>query len=199
MKKYAILLIMSALLFTGCGDTETPTAGEFAKGESEGEAREIVALLAKFAPTEIGVEDAGIPEKHRGVIKKLVEAAVILDELFLLQVVDECPYTIEYTYSDNGKEFKGTGEHAFVKACNELNIGQKFTRIKRPQTNGKAERVIRTIMEMWHQQETFKDRKTRHFSLLRFINFYNTVKPHKGIDDLTPYEKLLDHFYGLKV
>ncbi|MCP3178346.1 DDE-type integrase/transposase/recombinase, partial [Desulfuromonas sp. KJ2020] len=38
-------------------------------------------------------------------------------ELFLRQVVDECPYTIEYTYSDNGKEFKGTGEHAFVKAC----------------------------------------------------------------------------------
>ncbi|MDW7756246.1 MAG: integrase core domain-containing protein, partial [Desulfuromonadales bacterium] len=118
---------------------------------------------------------------------------------FLRQVVDECPYTIEYTYSDNGKEFKGTGEHAFVKACSELGIGQKFTRIGRPQTNGKAERVIRTIMEMWHQQETFKDRKNRHFSLLRFINFYNTVKPHKGIDDLTPYEKLLDHFYGLKV
>jgi transposase InsO family protein len=120
-------------------------------------------------------------------------------ELFLRQVVDECPYTIEYTYSDNGKEFKGVGDHAFVKACTELGIGQKFTRVNRPQTNGKAERVIHTIMEMWHQQETFKDRKSRQFSLLRFVNFYNTVKPHKGIDDLTPYEKLLDHFYGLKV
>jgi hypothetical protein len=36
-------------------------------------------------------------------------------ELFLRQVADECPYTIEYTYSDNGKEFKGNNEHAFVK------------------------------------------------------------------------------------
>lgn len=120
-------------------------------------------------------------------------------EIFLRQVVDECPYTVEYTYSDNGKEYKGTDSHAFVKACTDLGIGQKFTRVKRPQTNGKAERVIRTLMEMWHQKEVFKDRDNRHISLLRFINFYNTVKPHKGIDNMTPYEKLLDYFYGDKV
>lgn len=120
-------------------------------------------------------------------------------ELFLRQVADECPYTIEYTYSDNGKEFKGISQHAFVAACTELGIGQKFTRIARPQTNGKAERVIRTIMEMWHQKEIFRDRKSRQVSLLRFINFYNTVKPHKGIDNMTPYEKLIDYFYGEKV
>jgi hypothetical protein len=59
-------------------------------------------------------------------------------ELFLRQVADECPYTIEYTYSDNGKEFKGTSRHAFVKACADLDIGQKFTRVKRPQTNGRT-------------------------------------------------------------
>jgi hypothetical protein len=59
--------------------------------------------------------------------------------------------------------------------------------------------VIRTIMEMWHQQETFRDRKGRQISLLRFINFYNTVKPHKGIADMTPYEKLLAYFYGQEV
>ncbi len=111
-------------------------------------------------------------------------------------MVDECPYTIEYTYSDNGKEFKGAGKHAFVTACCQLGIGQKFTRINRPQTNGKAERVIRTIMQMWHQHEVFKDRKSRQISLLRFINYYNTVKPHKGIDNMTPYEKLIEYFYN---
>jgi len=120
-------------------------------------------------------------------------------ELFLRQVADECPYTIEYTYSDNGKEFKGASKHAFVTACSQLGIGQKFTRINRPQTNGKAERVIRTIMEMWHQQEIFRDRKSRQISLLRFINFYNTVKPHKGIDNMTPYEKLIEYFYEPEV
>jgi len=115
---------------------------------------------------------------------------------FLQQVLDELPYTLEYAYSDNGKEYKGTDSHEFVKLCRESGAGQKFTRCNRPQTNGKAERVIRTLMEMWHMQEQFKDRKQRQISLLRFINFYNTVKPHKGIDGMTPYEKLFEHFYG---
>ena len=66
----------------------------------------------------------------------------------LEQVIDECAYTIEYAYSDNGKEYKGATDHAFVKLCTQHNIGQKFTRINRPQTNGKAERVIRTLMEI---------------------------------------------------
>jgi transposase InsO family protein len=49
-------------------------------------------------------------------------------------------------------------------------IGQKFTRINRPQTNGKAERVIRTLMDMWHSKIHFKDCADRRIQLLRFIN-----------------------------
>jgi hypothetical protein len=83
-----VIIVATALVFalSGCSDTGKPVTGESAKGESEGKESEIEALLAKFAPTEIGVEDIGIPEKHRGVIKKLVEAAVIIDDLFLVQV-----------------------------------------------------------------------------------------------------------------
>jgi transposase InsO family protein len=113
---------------------------------------------------------------------------------FLKQVLEECPYTVECTYSDNGKEFKGNAEHAFVLVCTANDIGQKFTRPARPQTNGKAERVIRTLMEMWYAHQTFTDREDRKRSLARFINFYNTVKPHKGIDNHTPYEKLQIYF-----
>ncbi len=113
---------------------------------------------------------------------------------FLKQTIYQCPYTIEYTYSDNGKEYKGTSDHAFVSVCREFGIGQRFTKAKRPQTNGKAERVIRTLMEMWHQKTTFTSREHRNQELIRFINYYNTVKPHKGIDDLTPYEKLTEYF-----
>ena len=114
---------------------------------------------------------------------------------FLEQVVKECPYTIEYTYSDNGKEFKGTETHEFVRVCQENNIGQKFTRVARPQTNGKAERVIRTIMELWHEQTEFKDRDNRNRDLKRFINFYNTVRPHSSIGNATPLEKLENYFF----
>ena len=118
---------------------------------------------------------------------------------FLRQVIVECPYLIEIVYSDNGTEYRGTADHEFVKTCRENSSEQRFTRVKRPQTNGKAERVIRTLLEMWHNKIEFKNRSHRQKELVRFINFYNTVKPHKGIDNLTPHEKLTEYFYPQSV
>jgi len=109
-------------------------------------------------------------------------------------VIAQCPYTVECVYSDNGKEYKGTDSHAFVSACIQHGIAQKFTRVARPQTNGKAERVIRTLMEMWHEKEVFADATSRAISLNRFVNFYNTVKPHKALNNSTPYEILEIYF-----
>ena len=70
-------------------------------------------------------------------------------------VAKPCPYLIECIYSDNGSEYKGAADHPFGVTCFENGINQKFTRPVRPQTNGKAERVIRTIMEMWHDKQQF--------------------------------------------
>lgn len=112
---------------------------------------------------------------------------------FLRQVIEEAPYTIECAYSDNGTEYKGSADHDFVACAKNNNIAQKFTQINRPQTNGKAERVIRTLMEGWHH-ERFANREDRRKQLCRFINYYNAVKPHAGINNSTPYECLLDYF-----
>lgn len=113
---------------------------------------------------------------------------------FLAQVIEECPYTIECAYSDNGTEYKGTHAHSFVALCKAQGIGQKFTKVRRPQTNGKAERVIKTLMEMWHEKHIFESRQDRQMALARFVNFYNTVKPHTGINNMTPYELLTEYF-----
>ena len=117
-------------------------------------------------------------------------------KLFLDQVIEECAYSIECYYTDNGTEYKGVpGHHRFMKNCEENNIAQRFTRVRTPQTNGKAERVIRTIMEMWHNKTKFTSSAHRKNELKRFINYYNLVKPHKGIDGLTPIEKLIEYFF----
>jgi transposase InsO family protein len=113
-------------------------------------------------------------------------------------VSKHCPYSLDYLYSDNRKEFKGTTAHALVKVCLANDIGQKFTRVSRPQTNAKAERVIRTLMDMWHEKIEFTDSEHRRVELNRFINFYNTAKPHKGLQNRTPYE-ILDHYFSQKV
>jgi len=97
MRIVIMLAAALGLALAGCGEAKAPEeepakkepAAETAEKKVEEpveEADPMKELLAKFAPTEIGVPDAKIPEKHRGVVKKLVEAAEILDELFLLQV-----------------------------------------------------------------------------------------------------------------
>lgn len=117
-------------------------------------------------------------------------------ERFLTQVLAECPYTIEQIYSDNGLEYRGNpGHHAFMKLCQANKIEQRFTKVKHPYTNGKAERVIRTLLEQWHYQTIFKSRTHRKVELIRFVNWYNTVKPHKGIENRTPMEQLINYFY----
>lgn len=116
-------------------------------------------------------------------------------ERFLHQVIEECPYTIEQAYSDNGLEYRGNEAHAFAKLCRDSKIEQRFTKVRTPRTNGKAERAVRTLIEMWHRKTRFANREHRKKELIRFVNFYNTVKPHKGIDNMTPLEKLLSYFY----
>ena len=138
----------------------------------------------------VGIDDCS-RELYAGIFPDKTQQSAAA---FLGQVVEECPYTVECAYSDNGTEYKGTSTHAFVALCREQGIGQKFTRVKRPQTNGKAERVIKTLLDMWHEQNRFDSRADRRIGLARFVNFYNTVKPHKGINNLTPYELLTDYF-----
>ena len=106
----------------------------------------------------------------------------------------QCPYQIDCAYSDNGTEFKGIGDHAFVTAFWQQGIGQKFTRVNRSKTNGKAERVINTLMDMWHSQFSFKYNVDLRIQLLCFINFCDTVKPHKGLSNATPYEIFTAYF-----
>jgi len=119
---------------------------------------------------------------------------------FLEQVLEECPYTIEQYYTDNGKEYRGDPEHhAFMILCREQKIEQRFTKVKTPRTNGKAERVIKTIMDLWHSKTHFSSSAHRKNELRRFINYYNGVKPHKGIGGLTPEEKLIEYFYPEKL
>lgn len=122
--------------------------------------------------------------------KKQESTAMVLEHF-----IDQCPYTIEKILTDNGREYKGKDTHEFVKLCEQHSITQAYTRVKRPQTNGKAERFIRTLMDMRHTKTQFRDREHRKQSLRRFINWYNMTKPHATLDWLTPYEYLYRFYY----
>lgn len=117
--------------------------------------------------------------------------------IFLETLIEVVPYKIECAYSDNGTEFKGTAHHDFVWVCNHNGIEQRFTRVKRPQTNGKAERVIRTILEEWLYKNTFYSREERRRSLQQFVYYYNQKRPHHALkvngQKLTPCQTIQNY------
>ena len=53
---------------------------------------------------------------------------------------------------------------------------------------------IRTLMEMWHGKQSFDSLEHRQKELCRFVNFYNTVKPHRSLNGDTPFEVLQAYF-----
>ncbi|WP_336278369.1 integrase core domain-containing protein [Moraxella bovis] len=63
---------------------------------------------------------------------------------------------------------------------------------------------IRTLMELWHDKHEFVSSEHRKQELTRFLNFYNTVRPHSSLtkkDEITgktltftPYEWLKFYF-----
>lgn len=78
-------------------------------------------------------------------------------------------------------------------------IEQSFTKVKTLRVNGKAERVIKTIMELWHPKILFASPEHRQKERKRFINFFNGVRPHKGIGDLMLEGKRIRYFYPEKL
>lgn len=130
-----------------------------------------------------------------------VYAAVMPDKTdesaagFLDEVLTVSPVPIQAVMTDNGKEYRGKLErgHAFETLLDEEHIKHVYTKIRTPKTNGKAERMIRTIM-MWHRAVRFESREQRSYLLTDFIDWYNTKKAHSSLKGETPFEFVVNHY-----
>jgi transposase InsO family protein len=54
--------------------------------------------------------------------------------------------TVERVLSDNGNGYRS---HAWATVCVELGVARRYTRPRRPQTNGKAEALVKTLLREW--------------------------------------------------
>jgi len=90
--------------------------------------------------------------------------------------------------TDNGSAFIA---HAFGLACERLRIRHKRTRPYRPQTNGKAERFIQTLLREWAYARAYRSSAERGRSLGPFLRYYNHRRPHAGIGGATPMSRLV--------
>lgn len=99
--------------------------------------------------------------------------------------------------SDNGNEFttrykKNLSLHLFEATCRSLGIKHKYTRPYRPQTNGKAERMWRTLDIEFYRKKWFFSPEHREQELTLWIEKYNKHRPHLGIKGMTPYQKFVN-------
>jgi transposase InsO family protein len=95
--------------------------------------------------------------------------------------------TIERILTDNGGCYRSRD---LAATCDELGIGHRFTRPYRPQTNGKAERMVRTLLAEWAYARPYADTAERITSLGRFLDFYNRERPHWSLAGQSPMSRL---------
>jgi transposase InsO family protein len=89
--------------------------------------------------------------------------------------------------TDNGGAYRST-IHAL--ACRALGLRHLRTRAYRPQTNGKAERFIRTMLGGWAYGALYRDSAERATALDGWLWQYNHRRRHAGINRQTPITRL---------
>jgi len=100
---------------------------------------------------------------------------------------DSYGITVQALLTDNGSAYKAR-VHAL--ACHVLGIRHLRTRPRRPQTNGKAERFIRTMLERWAYGAIYASSAQRTAALDGWLHHYNHHRPHRSLSRQTPVARL---------
>ena len=95
--------------------------------------------------------------------------------------------TVEELITDNGAAYR-SAVHAI--ACRTLGIRHLRTRPRRPQTNGKAERFIRTMLGGWAYGAIYASSAERTAALDGWIYRYNHHRRHSAIGRQPPISRL---------
>ena len=95
--------------------------------------------------------------------------------------------TVEQLITDNGSAYRST-IHAI--ACRALGIRHLRTRPYRPQTNGKAERFIRTMLGGWAYGAIYRNSQERTAALDGWLFTYNHRRRHSAIGRQPPIARL---------
>ena len=103
-------------------------------------------------------------------------------------LADHYQIKFEEMLSDNGPEFGPKGslskeQHPFERMLMELGIKHRYIRPYRPQTNGKVERLWRTIEDDLLRDTYFDSEEELKEELLQYLYYYNHERHHQGIGD----------------
>ncbi len=89
--------------------------------------------------------------------------------------------------SDNGSAYRSK---PWRKACSAMGLKAKRTRAYRPQTNGKAERFIKTLQNEWAYGMPVASSDERTQWLPRYLSICNGRRCHMALAGRTPFQQL---------
>lgn len=99
--------------------------------------------------------------------------------------------------TDNGKVFTGRFAHPpvevlFDRICRENGIEHLLTAPRSPTTTGKIERFHRSLRAECLTGQVFSSLGTAQAAVDEWVEFYNTVRPHQGLDMATPADRFAE-------
>jgi transposase InsO family protein len=156
------------------------------------------ARRTTYTPDGRRLGDAGWEFVHIAIddCTRLAYAEVLTDEKALTAVAflrrataffARYGITVERLITDNGSAYRST-VHAI--ACRAIGIRHLRTRPYRPQTNGKAERFIRTMLGGWAYGALYRNSSERAAALDGWLDYYNHHRRHSALGHKPPIARL---------
>ena len=130
------------------------------------------------------------------IVEDITSLSVMFAALKCLNILsDQYRIRFEEMLSDNGPEFGPASstkkqQHPFERMLIELGIKHRYIRPYRPQTNGKIERLWRTLEDDLLRDTHFDSLEELKEELLQYLYYYNHERPHQGINGKKPIEML---------
>jgi transposase InsO family protein len=147
------------------------------KGESRGAGHEFVHVAIDDA-SRLAFSQIRRDQKKESAIAFLKEAVTYYRSLGM---------KVTGIMTDNGSCYRAK---AFARACAKLGLKHIFTRPYRPQTNGKAERFIQTVLREWAYARAYDTSDQRAKKLPIWLHHYNWHRPHGSLQAMPPISRL---------
>jgi transposase InsO family protein len=89
--------------------------------------------------------------------------------------------------TDNGSCYVS---RRFRQACKRHGLRHLRTKAYRPETNGKAERFIQTMLMGWAYKRAYRTSNQRAKALPKWLRYYNEQRPHRALGMIPPKARI---------
>ncbi len=100
---------------------------------------------------------------------------------------------IERVLTDNAWAYTSP---TYARTIDAIGARHKRTQPHRPQTNGKAERFIKTLLAEWAYGRLYRSNDERLAALPGWVDYYNAERTHTALGGITPQAALVNNLRG---